>query len=189
VGPSAARNIGVQFSKGDFVLFLDADDLLYPNAIELNLYYFTVYKNAAFVSGGHDRVDHQGNILPGAAALVKAGDNYWALLQGNYIAMEATVLYRRELFFRFHFDPAIRACEDYDLNLQIARHFPVFGHTEKLAAYRIHGDNRSHDKEMMFRSAMDALGRQEKLLRNDHEKQAFRLGMKNWYNFYSGSAE
>ena len=187
VGPSAARNIGVQYSKGEFVLFLDADDLLYPNAIELNLFYFGLYKNAAFVSGGHDRVDEQGNFLPGQASLVKAGDNYWALLQGNYIAMEATVLYRRELFFRFHFDTAIRACEDYDLNLQIARHYPVFGHTQKLAAYRIHTENRSHDRGMMFQSAMNALKKQEKLLRTEEERQAFRLGVENWYNFYSPS--
>ena len=42
VGLSAARNIGVQFSKGDFIVFLDADDFLYEGAIELNpVFFFT----------------------------------------------------------------------------------------------------------------------------------------------------
>ena len=185
VGPSAARNIGVQYSRGDFLVFLDADDLLYPNAIELNLYYFGLYPDIAFVSGAHDRIDDQGNYLPGNEAVVRRGENFRFLLQGNYIAMEATVLYRRELFFRFHFDPSVIACEDYDLNLRIARHLPVFGHATRLAAYRIHGDNRSKDKKMMLRSALAVLKQQEKGLLNDEERAAWQLGMANWKDYYN----
>jgi poly(ribitol-phosphate) beta-N-acetylglucosaminyltransferase len=36
-GPGVARNKGIELSKGDFILFLDSDDLLVPNAIELLL--------------------------------------------------------------------------------------------------------------------------------------------------------
>jgi glycosyltransferase involved in cell wall biosynthesis len=184
VGPSIARNIGVQCSKGDFIVFLDADDLLYPNAIELNLYYFTLYKQIAFVSGGHDRIDEKGKYLPVHEAVVKSGDNYWALLQGNYIAMEGTVMYRRQVFFRWHFDPAVQTCEDYDLNLRVARYLPVFGHSGKVAAYRIHGENRSKDQKMMAASALSVLKKQEKLLQNGEEMQAYRLGIQNWTNYY-----
>ncbi len=189
VGPSIARNIGVQFSRGDFVVFLDADDLLYPNAIELNLYYFSLYKKVVFVSGGHDRIDDEGKYLDVQASVVKAGDNYWALLQGNYIAMEGTVMYRRELFFRWHFDPAVHACEDYDLNLRIARHLPVFGHSAKVAAYRIHAGNRSKDERMMGASALAVLKKQENSLQSEEEMQAYRLGIQNWTNYYVKALE
>lgn len=185
VGPSAARNIGVSYSSGNFLLFLDADDLLYPNAIELNLYYFGLYPDIVFVSGAFDRIDPQGRYLPVEAAVIRAGDNYRFLLQGNYIGMEATVLYRRQLFFRFHFDPSVTVCEDYDLNLRIARHLPVFGHTAKLAAYRIHAGNRSKDRKKMLRSALAVLGEQEKGLLNEEERTAWRLGMENWKKYYS----
>lgn len=184
VGPCAARNIGVQFSRGDFLVFLDADDLLYANAVELNLFYFNYYPDAAFVSGGHDRIDETGRYLESPRAEARAGDNYSALLQGNYIGMEATVMYRRELFFRYYFDPAVSVCEDYDLNLRIARDLPVYGHAHKIAAYRIHGKNRSADRRYMGREAVRVLKMQEGRLRNETERAYYHLGLKNWLTYY-----
>ena len=131
VGLSAARNIGVQFANGTFIVFLDADDYLYESAVELNLYFFSLYKNIAFVSGTYDKIDAAGNYIPANIATSKSDDNYLSLLQGNYIAMEATVMYRRDLFFYFHFDTGLSACEDYDLNLKISRLLPVFHHEKK----------------------------------------------------------
>jgi glycosyltransferase involved in cell wall biosynthesis len=185
VGLSAARNIGVQLSKGGFIIFLDADDYLYSNAIELNLYYFRLYPNAAFISGAHDRIDLSKNLLPIQEAIQKDSDQYRSLLLGNYIAMEATVLYRRELFFCFHFDTKLAACEDYDINLNISRHFPSFTHTTKITAYRIHNKNMSGSKTRML-TAIDAVFEKQKpLLLNQAEKIAFETGLNNWRNYYS----
>lgn len=185
VGLSAARNIGVQLSKGDFIVFLDADDYLYSNAIELNLYYFKLYPNAAFISGAHDRIDINKNLLPVQEAIQKDSDQYTSLLLGNYIAMEATVLYRRELFFCFHFDTTLVACEDYDINLNISRHFPSFTHKTKIAAYRIHNTNMSASKSRMLKAIDTVFKKQQPLLINKAEKTAFETGLKNWRNYYS----
>ncbi len=184
VGLSAARNIGVQFSTGDFLVFLDADDILYPNALEINLFYFKEYRWAAFVSGGHDRIDKDGNLLPSKPPVQKIGGNYGALLQGNYIGMEGTVMYRRALFFAFHFDPKLKACEDYDLNLRIARYFSCVSHTVKIAGYRIHTENMSHNKKMMYEMAINVLQQQEKLLTLEEEKINYDLGIQYWTNYY-----
>ncbi|RYZ54950.1 MAG: glycosyltransferase [Sphingobacteriales bacterium] len=184
VGLSAARNIGVMFATGSFLMFLDADDILYPNAAELNLFYFKRYPWAAFVSGGHDRIDKDGNIMETRESVQKIGDNYQALLQGNYIGMQATVMYRRELFFAFHFDPKLKACEDYDLNLRIARHFSCASHTNKIAGYRIHDANMSHNKTMMYEMAMTVLKNQEGYIRQQDEKENYSRGLEYWKKYY-----
>lgn len=185
IGLSAARNTGVQHSSGQFLVFLDADDLLLPAALQTNLKYFMQQPELAFVSGAHERTTGTGDPLPAQPPQEKEKDNYWSLLHGNYIAMEATVMYRRELFFHFHFDPRLPVCEDYALNLSVSRWFPVLGHTEKLAVYRIHGENMSADNKIMRETVLTVLENQKSFLRDTREKKAWQLGRKNWKKYYS----
>ncbi len=49
-GPGHARNIGLSKAKGKFILFLDADDYLLPNAIEL-LFNIAMSNNSCIVEG------------------------------------------------------------------------------------------------------------------------------------------
>ncbi|HTQ28684.1 MAG TPA: glycosyltransferase [Puia sp.] len=184
VGLSAARNIGVRVSSGDFLVFLDADDFLYPNAIETQLGYFAADPRLAYVSGAHDRIDSAGNPLPVAGPYDKPTDNYCSLLLGNYIGMEATVMYRRALFFHFHFDPTLQASEDYALNLDIARRFPVLGHTQKLAVYRIHGQNMSANASYMLQMTMRVLRQQRENLLDTREMKVYKQALNNWRGYY-----
>lgn len=183
-GLSAVRNIGVQFSKGDFIIFLDADDFLYPGAIELNLYFFSLYKNAAFISGMYDKIDDEGNYIDTITVQAKTDFNYISLLQGNYIAMEGAVMYRRDLFLYFHFDTSLLSCEDYELNLKISRKLPVFHHEKKIAVYRMHANNMSKNKKIMLEHSLIVLKRQKPFLKNDEERNAFEQGLKNWKHYY-----
>lgn len=184
VGLSAARNIGVAFSKGDFIVFLDADDFLYENGVELNLYYFSVYKNAAFVSGIFDRIDEQRNYLQVTTANAKADSVYLSLLLGNYIAMEATVMYRKAVFLYYHFDTQLLSCEDYDLNICISRKLPAIHHENKIAVYRMHSSNMSRNTAQMLSSALLVLKKQETCLLNEEERVAYKTGIANWKNYY-----
>ena len=53
-GVSAARNYGLEKSGGDYILFLDDDDLVHPHMVESNLGIFAAEREAGVVSSGYD---------------------------------------------------------------------------------------------------------------------------------------
>jgi glycosyltransferase involved in cell wall biosynthesis len=59
-GLAAARNTGLMAASSDKVVFLDADDLLAPDAIESGLACFSRHSDAGFVYGAHRMVNAEG---------------------------------------------------------------------------------------------------------------------------------
>jgi glycosyltransferase involved in cell wall biosynthesis len=186
VGTAAARNAGIEISKGDFLLFLDADDMLQPGAIKIQLEYLSLRPDAAFVSGGHSKADIQMNVLKEETHDVE-GDHYVQLLRRNYIGLCAAVLFRRSIFSDHAFDISLRGMEDYDLFLKVARKHHVIHHTNIVAVHRQHRQCISADLSHMLTTVLRVLDGQYKYLRNAPEKIAYQQGVKHWVHFYSTS--
>lgn len=172
-GLSAARNRGLHASRGAFVAFLDADDLLLPNALAAGVDALVRHPDWAFVWGGYRMVDARGAPLGEPSVPTVASRHYDLLLSRNYIAMHATVLYRRDALDRFGgFDTSLRSCEDYDLYLRIARQSTIGFHPNVIACYRHHDGNMSGNPRVMLRNAIEVLNRQKPYLANDNHRRA-----------------
>ncbi|HEX8279155.1 MAG TPA: glycosyltransferase, partial [Segetibacter sp.] len=183
-GLSAARNCGIRNSTGGFLVFLDSDDLLYDHTVSYNINCLNRNESSAFVSGGYDVISFDNKKI-GQKSLAIETNHYVELLKSNYIGMHATVMYRRFVFEHLLFDEKLKACEDYDLYLKIARKFPVMHQAEKLAAYRMHNTNMSSNSVLMLTQVLLVLERQKPLLQSETEKKAYRQGIR-FAKYYYG---
>jgi glycosyltransferase involved in cell wall biosynthesis len=160
-GLSAARNSGIRESHGEYLVFLDADDRLLPDALRTGLDCFNVRPECAFVSGHYRMMRDDGTPQPDFVRVPPEPDVYRTLLQRNYIGMHATVLYRCAIFDSIGgFNRDLASCEDYDMYLRIARGHAVHSHSRVVAEYRRHDAAMSMDPARMLRGALDAFAGQ-----------------------------
>ncbi|RWN99142.1 MAG: glycosyltransferase [Mesorhizobium sp.] len=184
-GLPSARNAGLLKSTGAYVTFLDADDILLPNAVELGVAALITRAGYAFVCGGHRGVSLD-RVALWERSPAYEGDPYKGFLRGNFIAMHGTVLYDRSILVREGgFDPGLEACEDYDVYLRLARKYPIEVYSEIVAEYRQHDYNMSRNYQKMLRSALLVLRRQKMHTGSDRSyKAAYRDGIGFWKRLY-----
>ena len=130
-GMSSARNVGIREAEGAFIQFLDADDLLDPDKLEVHTAYLLSHPETDIVYGDWGyfaQLDQENAPIPvvpprqpwtprvsGQGAVILN-----ALLRDNMLAISAPLV-RKTLLERFHgFDETIRAHEDWDLWLNCA---------------------------------------------------------------------
>ncbi len=186
-GLSAARNAGVRHSSGSYLVFLDADDRLLPTALEAGLTCLKTHLACAFVAGHYREISFDGSLLREAQPHGVRDDYYAALLQRNFIVMHATVMYQRILFEAAGgFDTDLKACEDYDLYLRIARKFPIYCYDQLVAEYRRHGTNMTGNAALMFISILAVLSRQWKYVKRESKRYraAYKTGLKFGQEYY-----
>ncbi|MEX2336155.1 MAG: glycosyltransferase [Fulvivirga sp.] len=182
-GLSAARNFGVLNSNGEYLVFFDADDWLFPNAVETNISYFIKNPKLAVVSGAYDLVFTDKKIVEERINKIEK-DHYCHLLQGNFIGVPAVAMVKRDAFEEFKFDESLKACEDYDFFLKVFRKYPVLHHTTRIAAYHKHSSNMSNNAVFMLQQALAVHQRQKNQIKNKKEYDSFKKGRNFWINYY-----
>jgi glycosyltransferase involved in cell wall biosynthesis len=154
-GLAAARNEGIRQSVGDFIVFLDSDDRLLPEAVEVALNEFRARPDAAFVFGQYRLLSALGALGGIYSGPPLDGDPYLALLAGSSPGTPATGMYRRAIFEHLKgFDTTCDAVADYELALRAARDFGVVSHAVQVVEYRQHATSMSRDNAKMMRQVM-----------------------------------
>ncbi len=185
-GVSVARNYGLEKSRGAFVLFLDSDDRLLPDAIATHVAYLQTHADAGFVFGLSRNIAADGSLLDDQQKLVEAA-NYQVLLQANLgICPSGVVLFQRTVFEAIgQFNPSLRLAQDYDLYLRVARAFPIYCHNQVIADYRQHGENASGKATRMLKAVLGIIESQRDYIRDHpHYQKDYEIGRKNWSKFW-----
>jgi glycosyltransferase involved in cell wall biosynthesis/GT2 family glycosyltransferase len=138
-GLSAARNFGVQQCRGDYVLPLDADDVIEPEFVERCLHGLERDPDLAYLATWVRYIDEDGRDLPEDRGCYVPFGNWSALLARNNVAGNCSALLRRRLFdLGFAYSEDLTSYEDWFFyrELQEAGHLGAVV-PERLFRYRV----------------------------------------------------
>lgn len=134
-GVSSARNLGIDRAKGDYIAFLDSDDLWLPEKLEEQIKVMEEertlichtdefwYKKDKFVNQGARHEKYGGWIFP-------------SILDICRISPSSVIMHKKVLEKSGKFDENLFACEDYDLWLRIVSRFKISYLPTKLVVKR-----------------------------------------------------
>ena len=151
-GAAGARNWGVRQARGEFLVFLDADDCLLPNKLATELALMDRFLDVAMTCGGtiwwypdDDRRNWSDEIRtlgPGVIAPPLLVDRVF-LLQRGHVPSLCAVMIRRAVLGDSPFEERFRLYEDQAMLVKVALEHPVYVGRHLTALYRQHGASTS----------------------------------------------
>ena len=154
-GIPSARNSGIRNSSGEYIAFLDQDDIWMPGKLEkqvavlskdrhreIGLVFTDIYYN---YDGEYIREAYPHKIIPARINMLPRGEVFKSLFMRNYIPCITTLIPRRVFSEIGLLDENINGgTDDYDLFLRINGRYDIHYVDEPLAAKRVHEENYSY---------------------------------------------
>lgn len=148
-GVSAARNVGIKHARGEFLGFLDADDLLVSGSMLSQCAFLRAHPEYGAVAGSFERIDEAGRVI---SRELQSGDAIESrrMLLGNCVHT-SSVLMRHDVVQKLKgMDTALIVAEDWDFFSRMILDGVVIGCQKRVVSqYRIVTNSLSSNPSRM----------------------------------------
>jgi hypothetical protein len=169
-GVNSARNAGMSAAQGDFIIFLDGDDALLPDAAAIGLACFEAEPGLDFAVGRAQHLDSRGVVLSRPPQRPFTGNLYRQMLRRPWIYPPSTVMFRTDAVQTLGgFDDTLaQGGEDLELYLRAARTLQGRDHGALVVDYRYDGGVTA-DPSRMLRQNLEILEAQAAVVAGDSD--------------------
>lgn len=164
IGPFALRNLCIEEATGEFIAFLDADDLWHPQKLEQQIKQLEENRSAALSHTFATIIDDKGTPVRrlNLNSELYVGDCFSRMIRNNGVATSSVVV-RREVLDKIGvFDERFRYRGDWEMWARVANHGEFALIPQELTLYRFHDNNISKNLEKIRPFAFAVLDKFEK---------------------------
>lgn len=137
---AAARNHGIEVSKGDYVAFLDSDDLFFPEKLAQQVQYLVEHPQVGLLYSGYTFCGKQENIKTIHYATL-SGQPIAQIMTRMEIATPSVIMPRHVFDIVGNFDTTLPGVEDLEFWVRVACHFEIASMPEPLVEIRVNSIN------------------------------------------------
>ena len=140
-GSAVARNRGILCASGDYIAFLDSDDLWMPEKLERQMSIAAGHPQSVLIYCDFHRSEQLDSVLTSGLAgrkHWKGGSEFQSLLRQNFLHTSSVVVRREALAASGIFDPKLINAQDWDLWIRLAASGEFQFVDEVLSFYRLH---------------------------------------------------
>lgn len=135
-GVASARNNGIENSQGEYIAFLDGDDVWEETKLEKQVSKLDSHHKACLVHTWMAAIDEGGEFTGKVYSSKACGDVWHEILEKNMVTTSCTMIRRSALNKIGVFDQSLTVSEDWDLWIRCAAEFEFAVIEEPLVRYR-----------------------------------------------------